>query len=70
MRLLTASFILPWLTCFTIGCPISGVICLMFQITIVGCLAGTVWAMFALSQFMTDCKIAAVLAERGRGSFR
>lgn len=35
MRLIIA-FFLPWLTFFTIGRPISGVICLILKITLFG----------------------------------
>ncbi|VUZ25184.1 Uncharacterised protein [uncultured Comamonas sp.] len=37
MRLLIA-LILPWLTFFTIGRPFAGIICLILQITLIGCL--------------------------------
>lgn len=53
MRLLIA-FILPWLTFFTIGRPIAGTICLIFQITIIGWIPATIWAVYALSQYKTD----------------
>ena len=57
MRLLIA-LILPWLTFFTIGRPIAGIICLILQITLIGWLPATIWAVYALSQFKTDQKIA------------
>lgn len=60
MRLLIA-LILPWLTFFTIGRPIAGVICLLLQITLIGWLPATIWAVFALSQYKTDKKIAKAL---------
>ncbi|NOS95544.1 MAG: YqaE/Pmp3 family membrane protein [Methylotenera sp.] len=60
MRLLIA-FILPWLTFFTIGRPIAGTICLIFQITIIGWIPATIWAVYALSQYKTDKKIEAAL---------
>lgn len=56
MRLLIALF-LPWLTFFTIGRPIAGIICLLLQITLIGWLPATIWAVFALSQYKTDKKI-------------
>lgn len=56
MRLLIA-FIFPWLTFFTIGRPLSGVICLVLQFTVIGWLPATIWAVYALSQFKTDQKI-------------
>jgi uncharacterized membrane protein YqaE (UPF0057 family) len=62
MRLLIALF-LPWLTFFTIGRPISGMICLVLQITLLGWIPATIWAVYALSQFKTDQKIKAALRQ-------
>jgi len=57
MRLLI-SFLLPWLTFFTIGRPFSGLICLILQITLIGWIPATIWAVYALSQYDTDRKLA------------
>ncbi|MGO4570794.1 YqaE/Pmp3 family membrane protein [Microvirga sp. 2TAF3] len=65
MRLLIA-LILPWLTFFTIGRPFAGLICLILQITIIGWLPAALWAVYALSQFKTDRKIAEALRQNGR----
>ncbi len=56
MRLTIALFI-PWLTFFTIGRPIAGVCCLLLQMTLIGWLPATIWAVYALSQYKTDRKI-------------
>lgn len=56
MRLIIA-FLLPWLTFFTIGRPIAGVLCLVLQITLIGWIPATIWAVYALSQYKTDQKI-------------
>jgi hypothetical protein len=56
MRLLLA-FILPWLQFFTIGRPISGIICLFLQLSILGWIPATIWSVYALSQYKTDQKI-------------
>lgn len=64
MRLLI-SLILPWLTFFTIGRPIAGVICLVLQLTLVGWLPAAIWAVYALSQYKTDQKIKEALHKRG-----
>ena len=56
MRLLIA-LLLPWLLFFTIGRPISGIICLILQITLIGWIPAAIWAAYALSQFNTDKKI-------------
>lgn len=63
MRLLIA-LILPWLTFFTIKRPIAGIVCLLLQITLVGWLPATIWAVYALSQYKTDKKIAKALSQR------
>jgi uncharacterized membrane protein YqaE (UPF0057 family) len=63
MRLLIA-LILPWLTFFTIGKPISGIICLLLQLTLIGWIPATIWAVYALSQYKTDKKIEKALAQR------
>lgn len=60
MRLIIA-LIFPWLTFFTIGRPIAGIICLLLQITIIGWLPATIWAVYALSQYKTDQKISKAL---------
>jgi uncharacterized membrane protein YqaE (UPF0057 family) len=63
MRLLIA-LLLPWLTFFTIGRPVAGIICLILQITVIGWLPATIWAVYALSQYKTDEKIAKALGQR------
>jgi len=63
MRLLIA-LLLPWLTFFTIGRPFAGIFCLVLQLTVIGWLPATIWAVYALSQFKTDQKIRKALTER------
>jgi len=63
MRLIIALF-LPWLTFFTIGRPITGVICLLLQITLIGWIPATIWAVYALSQYKTDQKIEKALGQK------
>lgn len=65
MRLLIA-LILPWLTFFTIGRPFAGIFCLVLQLTLIGWLPATIWAVYALSQYKTDQKIKAALAGQGK----
>ncbi len=60
MRLLIA-FLLPWLTFFTIGRPFAGLLCLFLQITVLGWVPATIWAVYALSQYKTDQKIRKAL---------
>ncbi len=63
MRLLIA-FILPWLTFFTIGRPLAGIVCLILQLTVFGWIPATIWAVYALSQYKTDKKIEEALGQR------
>ena len=63
MRLLIA-LLLPWLAFFTIGRPFAGVICLLLQLTVIGWLPATIWAVYGLSQYTTDKKIEKALSAR------
>ena len=63
MRLIIA-ILLPFLAFFTIGRPIAGIICLILQITLIGWLPATLWAVYALSQYKIDKKIEKALAQR------
>lgn len=67
MRLLIALF-LPWLSFFTIGRPFAGLFCLLLQMTIIGWLPATIWAVYALGQYKTDKKIEKALAQQGVSS--
>ena len=55
MRLLLALF-LPFTVFFTIGRPISGFICLLLQLTLIGWIPAAIWAVYSLSQYKTDKK--------------
>ena len=59
--LLLIALLLPWLAFFTIGRPIAGLVCLVLQITLIGWLPATIWAVYALSQYKTDRKIKKAL---------
>jgi uncharacterized membrane protein YqaE (UPF0057 family) len=63
MRLALAIF-LPFLSFFTIGRPIAGVMCLILQITLIGWLPAAIWAVYALSQYNTDKKIAKAMTQK------
>lgn len=56
MRLLIA-LLIPWLVFFTIRRPFAGIICLILQVTFIGWLPATIWAVYALNQYKTDQKI-------------
>lgn len=64
MRLLLAIF-LPFMVFFTIGRPLSGIICLILQITLIGWIPAAIWAVYALSQYNTDKKIERATGQRG-----
>ena len=58
MRLILA-ILLPFVVFFTIGKPFQGILCLILQITLIGWIPAAIWAVYALSQYNTDKKIAA-----------
>jgi uncharacterized membrane protein YqaE (UPF0057 family) len=62
MRLVLA-IVLPWVSFFTIGRPLAGLVCLLLQITLIGWLPASLWAVYALSQFKTDQKIAKLMRQ-------
>jgi uncharacterized membrane protein YqaE (UPF0057 family) len=63
MRLVIA-LLLPWLTFFTIGRPLAGIVCLILQVTLIGWIPAAIWAVYALSQWKTDQKIRHALGSR------
>jgi uncharacterized membrane protein YqaE (UPF0057 family) len=63
MRLIIA-ILLPWLLFFTIRRPFAGLLCLVLQLTLIGWIPAAIWAVYGLSQYKTDAKIAIALAER------
>jgi len=56
VRVLIA-LLLPWLTFFTIGRPIAGILCLVLQITVIGWLPAAVWAVYALNGYTVNEKM-------------
>jgi uncharacterized membrane protein YqaE (UPF0057 family) len=63
MRLIVA-LLVPWMVFFTIGRPIAGIICLLLQLTVLGWVPAAIWAVYALSQYKTDKKIARAMRAR------
>jgi len=53
MRYLIA-LLLPWLAFFTMGRPISGILCLILQITLIGWLPAAIWALFVVNDYNAD----------------
>jgi len=56
MRLFIA-LVLPRLAFFTIGRPISGIICLILQITLIGWIPAAIWAAVMVNQYYTQQQI-------------
>ena len=63
MRLFLAIF-LPCTVFFTIGRPFAGVLCLLLQITVLGWLGASIWAVYAHGEYKTDQKINQALRQR------
>lgn len=57
MRLIIA-ILLPFLSFFFIGKPVQGILCIILQLTLIGWIPAAIWAVYALSQYNTDKKIA------------
>lgn len=53
------ALLVPFIVFFTIGKPFQGVVCLILQLTLIGWIPAAIWAVYALSQWNTDKKIAA-----------
>lgn len=60
MRLFLAIF-LPGISFFTIRRPFAGICCLVLQITLLGWLPATIWAVYALSMFKSEQRLQAAL---------
>ena len=57
MRLIIA-ILLPWLGFFTMGKPFQGIFCLILQLSGIGWPIAAIWAVYTLSQYNTDKKLA------------
>ncbi|MGA7323549.1 MAG: YqaE/Pmp3 family membrane protein [Rhodomicrobium sp.] len=53
MRFLLA-LLLPWVVFFTVGKPVQGFICLALQLTLIGWIPATIWALMAVSAHSAD----------------
>ena len=69
MRYLIALF-LPWLAFFTMGMPISGVICLILQLTLIGWLPAAIWGFFAINNYYAAERDEALRREIERNATR
>jgi uncharacterized membrane protein YqaE (UPF0057 family) len=68
MRLILTIF-LPFISFFTIGRPLAGIVCLFLQFTLIGWIPATIWAVLALSQFKTDKKIEEAVLQDTKNRF-
>lgn len=50
LRLLIA-ILLPWVSFFTIGRPVAGIICLILQATLIGWLPAAIWAVYSVGKY-------------------
>lgn len=56
MRILLVIF-LPWLNFFTIGRPISGIVCMVLQMTFIGWAPAAIWSAYALGKYQAQKKL-------------
>lgn len=56
MQIFLAIF-LPWILFFTIKRPLTGILCLFLQFTIIGWIPAALWAMYALNEYHMNQKI-------------
>ncbi len=60
MRVIMAIF-LPWLMFFSIDRMGAGVVCIILQLTLIGWLPATLWALLALSHYRTNQQVQAAI---------
>ncbi|QDH14966.1 YqaE/Pmp3 family membrane protein [Oecophyllibacter saccharovorans] len=64
LRVLIA-FFAPWLTFFTIGRPIAGIVCLLLQVFLIGWPIAAIWAFMALRKYDLQTGAADALRHHG-----
>jgi uncharacterized membrane protein YqaE (UPF0057 family) len=67
MRYVIAIFI-PWLTFFTIGKVGRGFLCLLLQLTIIGWLPATIWAIASVGGYNSDKRTNRIVDAINAGS--
>jgi len=65
MRYVIALFF-PWLSLFLQGKILSGIICLILQITIIGWIPAFIWAVTALNRMYADRRTNKIIREMRR----
>jgi uncharacterized membrane protein YqaE (UPF0057 family) len=70
--MLLIAILIPWLSFFLRGKILSGILCLILQITLIGWLPAAIWAVMSRSNAVTDAKIKSmekrILAEQRAGN--
>lgn len=61
MRYLLA-LIFPWVVFFTVGKPGQGILCLILQITVIGWLPATIWALVTTGSYYADQRTDRLIA--------
>ncbi|MFL9838375.1 YqaE/Pmp3 family membrane protein [Flavobacterium sp. ST-75] len=56
------AFFFPWLSLFFQGKILSGIICLILQITIIGWLPAFIWAFTSLNRMYADRRTRKIIA--------
>lgn len=56
------AFLLPWLSLMFQGKIGAGILCLILQITIIGWIPATIWAVTSLNRMYADRRTEAVIA--------
>lgn len=56
MRYLIAIFV-PWVAFFTMGKIFQGILCLILQLSLIGWIPTTVWALVSVSNYHADKRV-------------
>ena len=48
------ALLLPWLSFFTMGKILQGILCLLLQITVIGWLPASIWALVSVGSYNAD----------------
>jgi uncharacterized membrane protein YqaE (UPF0057 family) len=57
------AFFLPWLSLMLQGKILSGIVCLILQITIIGWIAAFIWAFTSLNRMYADRRTNLIIKE-------
>ncbi|TDE53954.1 YqaE/Pmp3 family membrane protein [Flavobacterium sp. GT3P67] len=60
------AFFLPWLSLLLQGKIVSGICCLILQITIIGWIPACIWAFTALNRMYADRRTTKIIMEMRR----